>query len=80
MESGSLIRVGYWSRGSEGPWPDPTLFMDNTWDTDERDDVAAYLEHGLVARAFMGRATCQVCGATLGNLELPTARTSGRTG
>jgi hypothetical protein len=50
-----LTLVGYWSGsgGTEG-WPSPADFVDETWSESDRVDLALYLEHGLVARAYMG--------------------------
>jgi hypothetical protein len=66
-----LILIGYWrGEGAEG-WPDPSDFVDPTWDEDERDVVADYLGRGFVARACMGYSPCRLCGSeTNGALEL----------
>lgn len=66
-----LTLIGYWtgSNGGDG-WPDPTEFVDEGWDEDERTDLALYLERGLVARAYMGYSQCRICGANNGNEEL----------
>ncbi|MEV6283405.1 hypothetical protein [Kribbella sp. NPDC051770] len=64
-----LVRIGYWDDGN-GSWPDVRSSIDPAWDEDERDMTAVYLRHGLVARAYMGPATCRVCGRRNGSVEL----------
>lgn len=64
-----LIRIGYWVDGN-GLWPDVRAFVDPSWDEDDRDVTAVYLRHGLVARAYLGPATCRICGQRNGSLEL----------
>ncbi|WP_251043454.1 hypothetical protein [Arthrobacter sp. ISL-48] len=66
-----LILIGYW----DGPqtdrsWPSPEQFVDASWDTEERDFVAYYLQMGLIARSYMGFSRCRFCGKENGNLEL----------
>ncbi len=68
--SGPLIRIGYWRGAEARGWPDPALFVDPAWDADERELVARYLRHGLVARAYLGMSACRLCGRTNGSLEL----------
>lgn len=65
-----LVLIGYWrGKGVEG-WPDPSEFMDFTWDVDERDIVVDYLRRGFVVRAYMGYSPCRMCGRGNGSLEL----------
>ena len=65
----TLRLIGYW-RSETGPdWPDPKAFVDPTWGSDERDDVASYLHAGTIARLFMGWSYCRFCGEQNGDLE-----------
>lgn len=67
---GRLTLIGYWAGAQASqPWPKPLEFVDHTWDPDERDMVAQYLENGIVARAYMGYSPCRMCGCNNGNLE-----------
>ena len=64
-----LQRIGYWGDERDG-FPRPEQLVDTNWAEEERDDVAIYLMHGLVAAGYMGYAFCRMCGEQLGNLEL----------
>jgi hypothetical protein len=65
-----LVRIGYW-RGDQAPgWPDPRVFVDPAWDASERERVADHLRRGFVARAYLGKSTCRLCGDAVGSLEL----------
>ena len=65
-----LILIGYWAGRAGDGWPDPADFVDLSMDEFEREDVAAHLEHGVIARAFMGLSRCRLCGELNGALEL----------
>ena len=67
-----LRLIGYWSGGYGGrDWRDVREFVDEGWDDDERIEVGLYLQHGLVARAWMGYSPCRLCDSvTNGNLDL----------
>ena len=65
-----LILIGYWRGEHAVGWPDPSAFVDVTWDELERDLVARYLGRGFVVRAYMGYSPCRVCGCNNGCLEL----------
>jgi hypothetical protein len=66
-----LILLGYWTgSGIADNWPDPADLIDLTWHEADRLDLALYLQHGLVARAYMGYSACRICGVTNGSLEL----------
>jgi len=66
-----LRLIGYWGSPADARFPDPAALVDSEWDASERDNVASYLQEGLVVRAFMGYSTCRVCGfAQNGSLEL----------
>ena len=63
MDSPYLRAIGFWN-GPYSPdgWPDIEDFIDPEWDVDERDFVLAYLNHGVLARVYMGYSTCRLCG------------------
>lgn len=66
-----LILIGYWDGPqNDSSWPRPEDFVDNNWDSEERDLVVSYLKTGLIARAYMGYSRCRVCGKENGDLEL----------
>jgi hypothetical protein len=66
----SLKLIGYWTTGASSALPDPRLLVDEGWDADERRLVAQYLACGTVARTFMGRSPCRICGVPNGFMEL----------
>lgn len=63
-----LILIGYW-RDDAGNWPDPTHFIDPSWDDIDRQMVAAYLSRGFYARNYMGFSACRICGKDNGAHE-----------
>lgn len=66
-----LKLIGYWcGPGDAAGWPDPSRFVDPTWEDVERDNVADYLGRGFVVRAYMGYSPCRLCGKDNGCLEL----------
>jgi hypothetical protein len=69
-----LRRVGYWSDESGTDGPDPTLFVDRACDHRERESVIRYFNGGTIARAYMGRSLCRICGSANGSLELSDGR------
>lgn len=67
----TLALIGYWhDREGSDPWPDPQGMVDEEWDAEERDQIADYLGHGLVARTYMGYSECRICGRQNGCIEL----------
>ena len=64
-----LQRVGYWGEAGSG-LPAPSSLVDDSWNEDDRDLVADHLGRGFVARAYMGQASCRICGDQIGSLEL----------
>lgn len=65
-----LTRIGYWASARSTDWPDPARFIDLSWDALEREAVAEYLSHGLIARRYLGPSMCRMCGGRNGSLEL----------
>jgi len=65
----TLRLIGFWKSEHDPTWPDPNAFVDNRWDTDERDVVAQYLRAGSLARVYLGWSYCRVCGAPNGDSE-----------
>lgn len=65
-----LVRIGYWASPEAPDLPDPSRFVDPGWDPDEREMIADYLQRGIVARAYLGKSTCRICGQPAGSLEL----------
>lgn len=62
--------IGYWASEGATNWPSPSQFVDETWDADERDTIADYLDSGLVTRSYMGYSPCRICGCSNGALEM----------
>jgi hypothetical protein len=65
-----LILIGYWAGERAAGWPSPRDFVDESWDSDTRDQVVDYLQRGFVVRAYMGYSPCRMCGRNNGDLEL----------
>ena len=65
-----LVRIGYWRNESAQGWPDVRRFIDSDWDSGERERVSNHLHRGFVARAYLGKSHCRVCGEANGALEL----------
>jgi hypothetical protein len=57
-----LRGIGYWSNDSHPELPDPHDFVDPDWDEGTREDVADYLDHGQLARMYLGYSMCRICG------------------
>jgi hypothetical protein len=66
----ALRLIGYWTGPTAPDWPDPTDFVDPSWDQGERETIADYLRGGFVFRAFGGVSSCRFCGRENGALEL----------
>jgi hypothetical protein len=56
-----LRLIGYWRDDKQPQYPDPALFVDPTWDEDEREWVYAYLKYGVYVRGYLGYAPCRLC-------------------
>ncbi len=65
-----LIEIGYWRGEGHPELPRAGDFVDTSWDDDERFEVIAHLEHGMIARMCMGPSRCRFCGAPNGSLNL----------
>lgn len=65
-----LLRIGYWRTPAHPTWPEPASLGDDSWDTSERAAMAAYLDDGMIAKSWMGRSRCQICGTLLGSSDL----------
>lgn len=65
-----LELIGYWRDERQPDWPDPNWFVDPEWQSEEREDLAAYLSKGVLVRAYMGLSNCRLCGRTNGSVEL----------
>lgn len=55
--------IGFWNGPhTPGGWPEIERFIDPDWDEEERDFIVSYLNHGVLARLYMGYSTCRICG------------------
>lgn len=66
----SLRRLGYWQDEMSPEWPDPSDFIDPTWQGDERESVSSYLSQATVLFAALGASQCRICGRPNGTLDL----------
>jgi hypothetical protein len=73
-EMAKLVLIGYWRSEHTPDWPDPRVFIDASWDVDERSAVADYLFAGTLLRAYLGYSSCRICGQQNGNLEYTDGR------
>lgn len=64
-----LTLIGYWKSELDPNLPDPTE-LSGGLSGDDVESVSDYLKRGHVARAFMGKSRCRVCGKEVGSLEL----------
>lgn len=72
-QSEPFILIGYWAEQGkpDSNHPDPHDLVDPDQPREERFAVVDHLTRGLVARAYMGRSRCRICGDPKnGNLEL----------
>ncbi len=44
--------------------------VDTTWNDEDRDIVALYLQGGTIVRSYMGFSLCRICGEQNGNNEM----------
>ena len=66
-----LVLIGYWLGPDAPGWPDPTGFVDTSWNEDERKAVTQYLHRGVQAPwQDMGPSRCRLCGMLNGTQEL----------
>ena len=66
----ALRVIGYWGDAQQSDLPHPSVFVDLSWDADEREAIAYYLGRGVLARAYMGYSPCRLCDKRdNGNLE-----------
>lgn len=61
--------LGYWRNDEHPEYPDPSSFVDDTWDRQERHEVWSYLSGGTMAAAYMGLSPCRIGGEHNGALE-----------
>ena len=53
-----LILIGYWDGPqNDSSWPRPEDFVDNNWDSEERDLVVSYLKTGSSYLRWVGGDT-----------------------
>ena len=61
---GALRAIGYWRSEGEPDLPNPTEFVDPSWDATERAVVITYLRAGKAAIGWLGSSWCRFgCGA-----------------
>ena len=65
-----LTRVGYWASETQREWPEVKDLVDADWDEAEKEKLATYLSHGILARAYLGKSTCRICESPNGSTEL----------
>lgn len=55
-----MKRVGFWFSAEEPHLPDPTQFVDSSWDMGERIKVIRYLRDGRFTGEHQNNATCRM--------------------
>ncbi len=68
-DSAQPVLIGYWKSDHEPDWPDPRDFVDASWSTYERREVAGYLSNGTVVVEYRGLSPCRFCGRDNGHRE-----------
>ncbi len=53
--------IGYWYSIHDPRCPNPSMFVDASWDVVERDRVIAYLRAGHEMRSWKGYSSCRFC-------------------
>jgi len=69
LRGSSLRLIGYWEGPQSPGWPNVEHFVDEMWDTSEREIVAQALDRGLYFRGYMGYSNCRLCGKLNGTSE-----------
>jgi hypothetical protein len=64
-----LRRIGYWVSKVDPSLPNPVDLIVSI-PGDDAEFLIDYLGRGFVARAYLGRSTCRICGQSIGSLEL----------
>jgi hypothetical protein len=64
-----LIAIGYWSYkwDFKSILPYPSDFIDETWDVNELQVVAAYIAKQPAVEHWRGYSACRLCGEVLGS-------------
>jgi hypothetical protein len=62
--------LGFWGSPENQALPNPADLVDTAWGEPERQWVADYLEHGLVAAGWMGASRCRLCSRSNGSRDL----------
>ena len=53
--------IGFWRSSYDPLLPDPSLYVDPSWDPAERAKVVAHLRSAPVVEHWMGSSTCCIC-------------------
>jgi hypothetical protein len=56
-----LIAIGFWADFTHPSWPDPKELVDQDIDVRERQEVAGYLDRGIVHEVYRGWSYCRFC-------------------
>jgi len=75
MNQGMMLKVvGYWYDGFELWLPDPSVFVDPSWEIRDRDRIVGYLRSGVRIREYLGFSWCRFEGGPpedqMGNADL----------
>lgn len=54
-----LIAIGFWKSADEPTFPEPSSFVDKTWNRTERDLVIKYLKSGYRLINYAGESWCR---------------------
>lgn len=62
--------IGFWRSQHQPDLPDPRDFVDEDWDSVEREKVASYFDGGVVAASYRGPSPCRICKRHNGSEDL----------
>lgn len=63
--------IGYWKDINQSSnLPDPTLLIDDFWDSSERENLIKLLEKAPILKRWRGVSSCRICGKYNGTTTL----------
>ena len=57
-----LIAIGFWADYSHPYWPHPRELVNGDADEREREELAGYLDRGIIVAVYRGWSDCRICG------------------
>ncbi len=59
--------IGYWHSVDQPNLPKPQDFIDATWNKNEKEFIAGYLDNGVEMAAYKGWSNCRICNKVNGS-------------